>query len=214
VGRFRGVGVVAQGLHRRYLSSDAEWTVGLDGYPMILPVASSQTWTAAVTGRYSEDAISTVKPYLRPGSVIVDVGASLGLFAIPAGLAAQRVGGNLVAFEPVPSNVRYIRRNVTLNGLDGVVDVRPVGLANRSGLLEMRVEGAGAGNAAVVSGLSQDVVTHMQQGGLRGFVRAPVSRLDDEELPSCSVIKIDVEGLELEVLAGAAELIHRDRPVI
>lgn len=185
------------------------------GYQMQLPVASSQTWTAAFVGCYAEHHVAVLEPYIRPGTIVLDIGASLGLFTVPAARAARGRGATLWAYEPVPQNVEYVRANVRRNQLDAVVTVRPVGLGTVPGRLDMLVEGRGAGNATVTSGLStDDLRRHGTRGGLAESVSVPVLRLDDEDLPPCSAIKIDVEGREIDVLASGEAMILRDRPVI
>lgn len=55
---------------------------------MVLPVASVQTWIAATEGRYGEDAVEQLAPHVRPDTAVLDISASLGLFTVPATLAA------------------------------------------------------------------------------------------------------------------------------
>jgi FkbM family methyltransferase len=141
----------------------------------------------------------------RPGTCVIDVGANVGIFTICLG-SALRSSGSAWAFEPWPSNVERLRDNVRLNHLSNI-EVYPLALGNR------------AGEAAFH--LSDDPAFHsvgaLPQGRDSGrMVSVRMDRLDNiwrqAGRPTVSLIKIDVEGAEAQVLEGAQELIERDKP--
>ncbi len=179
---------------------------------MVVPRSSAQTWTAAFTGRYDDEEIEWLAGLVTSGSLVLDVGACFGFYTVPLAMAAARVGARVVAFEPVPANVSVLRRNVTENGLAQLVDIMPFGLAREGKNVKVRVEGLGFGNAAVLAGEVE----------LDNFAATDVrlERLDDARLPApcngkrCSLVKMDVEGFEMEVLAGGEDFVRRHRPAI
>ena len=67
-------------------------------------------------GTYEPPVQQALADCLKPGDVVLDVGANVGFIAV---IAAKLVGpaGRVVAFEPVPENARLVRRNARLNGL-------------------------------------------------------------------------------------------------
>lgn len=216
---FRGRGALAHRWSQRHRGSRAAWQLLMsEGYRVVAPAGSLQGWTAAFAGRYGEWPVDQIAPYIRAGTSVLDIGASLGLFTVPCARIAQAVGASVIAYEPIPSNGRFVQHNVTLNGLDSVVSLRPVGLGREQAEVEMHVESGGAGNAAVVDGLNaSEMNRHDAAGSMGGSVRVPVSTLDIDFPEGCtrvSAIKIDVEGYELDVLEGGERFIAEHRPVM
>jgi FkbM family methyltransferase len=140
---------------------------------------------------------------LRPGATAVDVGAYLGLYTC---LAARQVGpeGGVIAFEPDPDTCRYLRRNVSANGLAERVRVEEAVVADRSG------------TASLFFHRHPDMNSIRPNDGSSRTIRCEAVRLDDA-LDGCqgvSVVKIDAEGAELRILEGARETIRRHRPAL
>jgi FkbM family methyltransferase len=143
-------------------------------------------------GRYELPVQDAMRRYVGPGSVVYDVGAHLGFFAV----AAATLGARVYAFEAAPENAARIRRHALLNGapievVEGAVwDVAgTVGLRAGDSDREWRTHGAGSLQTVV---LDEFVVAH--------------------ELPT--LVKIDVEGAEVHVLRGAGSLLRTSRPVV
>ena len=161
------------------------------------------TWTVAFSGAYDRATVELIRPLVKPETLVLDAGASLGLWTVQLGRLARALGAEVWAFEPIPANVGWLRRNVELNHLSSTVQVHQTALGAQPGLLTMHLE-HGAGNAFVVTDRSQD-----------GNAQVPVVRLDDIPRPCpVSFLKVDVEGFELEVLRGARQLLAEDRPAI
>jgi FkbM family methyltransferase len=179
------------------------WRVTLkDGTRLELPRQSRMGWAVAFEGRYNQAAVRQVAEFIRPETVVLDVGASIGLWTVQLGKIAASRRASLWAFEPNPQNTPWIRSNLVLNDLAETVTVCEMGLGDRaeSPLLAHTENGVGNGAIAV--------------NGEDGIPIA-IRRLDDIDLPApVSFIKIDVEGYETAVLRGAAGLLERDRPVI
>ncbi|MBD2156181.1 FkbM family methyltransferase [Leptolyngbya sp. FACHB-16] len=149
-------------------------------------------------------AIQAIQQYLHPGQVFVDVGANFGLHTLHA---AKQVGeqGFVFAFEPVPSNLKLLRRNIALNGIEHQVLIVPSAVSNQTeATLSFHVPDEEIPVTASLSTAEQS----------RSIQVANV-RLDDYwEMVNRPIhlIKIDVEGAELEVLRGAENLLQRWRP--
>jgi FkbM family methyltransferase len=129
---------------------------------------------------------------LRPDDLFVDVGANIGSYTV---LAAGAVGSRCIAFEPAPQAYAALRDNLRLNDLVARVDARNEIVAARLGQL------------ALTTGL--DTTNHVLaaaelEGSHGGFAAVAATTLDSAlEGLGPVIIKIDVEGFETEVLAGA-----------
>jgi len=122
---------------------------------------------------------------------VLDIGANVGIYSC---LAASR-GKHTLAFEPCARNLHYLYRNLWANGFRDV-EVFPVGLARRPGLGRMY----GYGDmASFVPGWAQAWETHSALVPLTSLDAVAASRFQGKRL----LIKLDVEGFEPEVLAGA-----------
>lgn len=160
-----------------------------------------------VTGRSEIPVQRALAACLRPGGVCYDVGANVGFFALQA---ARRVGaaGLVCAFEPVPANATALRRNAGINGMSQM-RVFEVAAGQSDGIADFLVPAWDGGGSLATS-------VNPPAGGSRIAVRT--IRLDDfvtaERLPLPDVVKIDVEGCELEVLAGMARIIDTRMPAL
>lgn len=141
---------------------------------------------------------------LRAGDVVVDVGASFGLYSL---VAASRVGpaGRVLAFEPAKASYDILCRNVELNGHHWL---RPfhLALADRKGTAALHHHPDPSRNSLGPTGsLSHEQVTLTTLDDV----------LDTEEVPGVlAAVKIDVEGAEAIVLHGAERAIAQLRPLV
>jgi FkbM family methyltransferase len=135
--------------------------------------------------------------YLRPGDVVVDVGANIGLTALAA-FSAVGASGQVHAFEPHPRIFNFLVGNIELNGAEKVVTPRNLALGDHAGMVFL----------TDVRADDQNTVSVQTTG-----VPVPMATLDDAvaALPSIGLLKIDVEGFEKFVLLGATHtLAHVD----
>lgn len=152
-----------------------------------------------------------IRPYLKPGSIVIDVGAHIGNFTIPM-MRAIGPEGIVVAYEPHPSIFKCLQANVAKEEFDN-----PTGAA-QCRMIQSAV-GAEPGEAAFYCNPLNFASNTLMEGILSGPATVPVkvSSLDQDidcDHREISFIKIDVEGGEWNVLRGAEALLKRFHPVI
>lgn len=148
------------------------------------------------------DPLLYVARTMPEGATILDVGANIGLSTIALALTVP--ASRIISFEPSPVNFFYLEQNVeVLNGRD--VDIRRLAVSDKPGMLHF--------HAAKTGGWSHVVGDNHMSRGIES-VDVEAIRLDDLVGVRPDLIKIDVEGHEPEVLAGAKKLIEECRPVI
>lgn len=127
---------------------------------------------------------------LRPDDLFLDIGANVGSYTVLAGGA---VGARCISFEPSPAAFARLRDHVLLNDLAGRVTAHQAALGSENGFTQF------------TTGL--DTVNHVLASGESGdAVPVRMHRLDDIVAgASPTLVKIDVEGFEAQVLEGAAK---------
>jgi FkbM family methyltransferase len=164
---------------------------------------------AVILGGFENKERAFIEGFLRPGLVVVDIGAHHGFYSL---LASKKVGptGRVLAFEPSPRERSRLLRHLRLNScLNARVWDCALGQADGNADLFV-VDGTETGcNSLRPPNASQPAKT----------VPVKVASLDDclerEGIDHVDFIKMDVEGAEVEVLKGATRLLdRRPRPVL
>ena len=178
-------------------------TVRLGGVPPVLEGAADDPYFGNAEGHAAalDGLAALVARTVPPESTVVDVGANIGLSTILLARAARRV----VAFEPSPANAAYLRRNLLSNGIANV-EVVAAAVSDQPGTLRFHQAQFGAGSHVVAAG-------HVLSDGISA-VEVPAVTLDAALTAPVSFIKIDTEGHEPDVLAGARAVLARDRPLV
>lgn len=143
------------------------------------------------------DSTRIVGRVLKPGMVAVDVGANIGWYTVQM---AKLVGpsGCVMAFEPMRDPRALLEWHVALNDLGRCVRVYPYALSDDEAVLDTHFPYANPDGRHFDPGLEQ----------------VHVRRLDEFAQTRFDLIKIDVDGRELRVLQGAAEIIARYKPML
>lgn len=155
-------------------------------------IADEATW--------GEHELSVLGDIVSRGGTAIDVGANQGFFAF----AFSRIADRVEAFEPNPDCARFARRM-----LGSRARVHEVALSKEAGTAEFSVPVSEAGAILHLGGKLEPI--DLQDSKAMRFA-VQVRTLDSYAFKDVRVIKVDVEGSELEVLAGSRETIARDRP--
>jgi FkbM family methyltransferase len=175
-----------------------------DGYRIWLNVSESRQMVKRAVGRYEPEKFAAVRATLKPGSSFLDIGGNKGDFAL---FAAALAGpdGRVICFEPHPENAGWIRKSVELNGF-GNLQVEELALSDSDGEAELNIGGK--------SGQHSFEARRHDRGSVSVRTVSLDHYLASAGIDHVDAIKIDVEGAEDLVVAGAAETLARDRPVL
>jgi FkbM family methyltransferase len=156
-------------------------------------------------GGFEVGEITWVKSVLKPGDIVVDIGANGGIYT---SICALLVGdkGHVYAIEPSSRELDLLRHNIAKNGL-GNVTIVPAAVSDRVGTMELAISRDGAYNSFRSINRQEQVVDRwetIETIDLDGFIR-------DRGIDRLDLIKIDVEGAENLALAGSHELLSGGR---
>lgn len=175
----------------------------------ITPEAGLRYWNPRRGIKGDENLLRNALETVKAGSVVWDVGANMGLFSFAAaGLAGPQ--GRVFAIEPDAVMARLMRRSARLNPQAAPVEVIACAVAQDLGLARFEIAvRSRASNALEGYQLSQG-------GGARELETVVTASLDwlAHQLPPPDVLKIDVEGAELNVFRGARQLLQSKRPML
>jgi FkbM family methyltransferase len=162
---------------------------------------------------FEADVLKRYLEMIKPDSIVLDIGANVGLFSL-VGAEATGLGGKILAFEPEPLTYATLIQNLSLNGVENVRAL-PFALSDRSGKIrlsvpkEVRATYSYGDSYLSINPLANDDPT----------AQIECKRLDDvlaeQGIDRVDLIKIDVEGAEHLCLKGAERLLSgSSKPII
>ena len=160
-----------------------------------------------IFGETIEPEFAELEKFLVPGGVFMDIGGNTGIYTVKAAQYFRaHGGGTVVTYEPLPEMLMDLQRNIQLNQFDNV-RLRSFCLGAQPGTAEFWINHNRPASSSLVS--------RDPAAACRSML---VLRLDDvfplEKLTRLDYVKIDVEGAEAQVLAGARETFKKFRPII
>jgi FkbM family methyltransferase len=202
---------------QKFQSLGFRWIRYLPGIPLPIRLPFGAWWllendftsAALLDGRFEERERAFVARFLQPGMTVLDIGAHKGLYTL---ISSFKVGpdGYVFSFEPSSRERKRLKKHLRLN-LCHNVKVFDLALG----------ESAGRADFFVVQG-TETGCNSLRPPDVKQPVQAvsvPVKSLDEvlseQQIPTVDFIKLDVEGAELSVLKGAANLLSSThRPTI
>jgi FkbM family methyltransferase len=186
----------------RPFGANASRTIG--GHKFYFDATTDIGRSILVTGQFERHALDQCARFIRKDSVVIDVGANVGVHTVHYANCAP--SGRIISIEPSRSTLQYLLRNIA--HLANVVPLN-VALSDTTGIKSFFVASDNA-----YSGLKDTKrKTILREEAVACF------KGDEILLPLCAdghvdLIKVDVEGLELQVLRGLRTIISQHRPII
>ncbi|GGO93609.1 hypothetical protein GCM10011584_32710 [Nocardioides phosphati] len=185
-------------MHRAVWLATRSNRVVIEGHDMLLDRGDA---LALASGSYEPEETAWYRAHVRPGDLVVEVGANIGYFAL---ILAQQVGpeGKVISFEPDPDLNKILRRNVTFNGYPQV-DVREAAVAAEPGTATFFRSSVSTGDHRLFAHGPDDESFPVR-----------IVTLDDELAGERRVdlLKMDIQGAEPLALAGAAKVLAENPP--
>lgn len=237
-GRFRLVGP-GTSIHRRFRDTSADDSlqtvvVGDVSARFIVDATPEQWWFDAETLQGERNVVEELLERLQSDDVFYDIGANIGMYSCLVGQTLEE--GAVVAFEPHPPNADRLSENLSENEVDARLVRKALGSTNGYGTLTNTDSAPGTGTSTLVgtvqeSGASRATVRSEPSNSIpvssatqhreadrpvndpsqSTLVTTGDSLVQSGELPAPTVVKIDVEGTELDVLHGLRGTVSTDR---
>jgi FkbM family methyltransferase len=154
-----------------------------------------------LSSSYEPDVWNWLKQRTVPGSIILDVGAQFGLYSM---LAARHIGANgrIFAFEPSPDTVAVLGRHLKNNRMSDRVEIVQAAVGPEEGEVTFYMAGTHPSNTLAPTTVDPVKLTPVKVKAITvdGFCR--------QRQLKPTILKIDVEGWELQVLRGATEVVQ------
>jgi FkbM family methyltransferase len=150
-------------------------------------------------GSFEKEGTKLVSRLLRKTDVVINIGANVGYYCCLSLNENKRV----VAFEPMAANLRCLYKNVLANHWQAKIEIFPIALSNKTGLLKIFGGGTGASLIKGWAGTPENYVEWVPATTLNNVLGSRLLGL------RCLIIA-DIEGSELYMLEGASQLLSSD----
>jgi FkbM family methyltransferase len=184
---------------------DRHLALPVPGGRIYLNVKESPMMLARAFRLYEVGKVRAIKALLRLGETFIDVGANKGDFTV---LAASIVSaaGKVLSFEPEPTNCYWLRKSIRLNGYHNIA-LHEMALSDTDGEVNLYL-GEKSGWHTLLPGKPR-----RDRGVIHVARRALDTVLEETGQEKVDMIKIDVEGAELEVLRGAIRTLSSNKGI-
>ncbi len=159
---------------------------------------------------YEVDKTDFVKKNCKAGDTVIDIGAHLGIFSF---FLAKQVGnsGKVYSFEPAKNTYKALTQTIQYNELNKIVNIRQQAVLDSSGEIAFYIfNSSRISNANSIS--SQNLDTVAQKILVKSISLDDLYR--EENIQNLTLLKIDAEGAELDILKGGKNLITKFQPFI
>lgn len=160
---------------------------------------------------YETQELKFMTAVLRPGDIVLDIGANIGLFSLVAGRAVGQ-SGEVHAFEPIPGNFKRLTENVDLNALQNI-HMNPTAVTDRAGNVVLAIDEdmaktSGSDSSGFFTVAKLDKPVREISAAADTIDTYVIRELDHRPI---RLVKVDVEGAEPLVLRGMLHCLETHR---
>ena len=174
------------------------WMAEVEGFRFWFNTGDREMGVLMGMGNYEPEVRALMKTVVRPGMRCIDAGANTGYYSCLLGTLVGSAG-KVHAFEPMPDNFRMLNKNVEENKLAKVVETYLLACSSSSRSIE----------ATAVANM---YIARSDHDGEKVSMKA--AAVDELISGVVDLIKVDVEGHEMEALTGMSRIIRDHRPII
>ncbi len=185
-------------------------------FELVVPLQTPGIGQALLVNGHRElDQYEILLQLLRPGAVVMDIGANIGYYAA---IEARRIGdsGLIYAFEPDPRNLDFLARNVAHNGIERIVRILPHAVSNADGTVTFNLaEEANLNSIEKTRGSDHPSIVARGMQDRKYLEQIPVKAVDlcgflETAARPVDIVRMDVEGYEVEILGSLADRLDSD----
>jgi FkbM family methyltransferase len=188
-----------------------------DGSKLLIDMRCPTERSIYFTGQYDSWIIDRLSKILKPESTIIDVGANIGFYTVALGHDSRKNSKqySIYAFEPVKANFDRLSRNLEINQLSDIdIKIFNIALGNKEEDIILKIgipsQLSPTNNAVLIKDEEQN------DGSLT--CSSKMTKLDifahENNLDVCDLIKVDIEGAELDFFLGGENFLNKCRPII
>lgn len=189
---------------KRFPDRDTE--VQINGYKLLVFSPRTNLIGRALyqDGIWEPPVTEAIEKLTRPGMIALDVGADIGYYALQM---SRLVGpeGRVIAFEPIPAARERLKHNIALNSCTNI-EISEYALGNQEGKVYLE------------DPFEKSRLNLNKSAGAAGDIEVSIKRLDDlveqMNLPSVDIVKMDIEGAEHQALLGMEQTLRRFHPIL
>lgn len=170
----------------------------------------SQWWSKVEAAEWEPATFQAFEAFVEPHSIVIDIGAWIG----PTSLFAAATPAQVHAFEPDPAAIDVLRKNLVLNDdLNSRITLEQAAVGTAPGMATLFNDQPGNSGSSLVGGPNP-----AEHGQPRGFAQVQVidgrAYLECLDMTKVSLIKIDIEGAEYDLIPHIAPLLAKFRPTL
>lgn len=160
--------------------------------------------TLVIFRQLVEPEYEFLRQILKPNSIFVDVGGGIGTYSI---FVAKLINGSIHTFEPLQENLQIIKKNLKANCVESKVQLNPVALSSKEGYCSFQKE------ATLFLSRIKTSASGLNPDSNDNLVKTTTldSYCSQKGIDFIDVIKIDVEGHEIEVIKGANKILSKNK---